>query len=173
MEISLSLGEIFPPLRNCGSLAIAGHLPFSFALRKSTSMTRPPPKWQNILPRPTFEHSENAAKIQHCLYPRRGERVIEGTLCMSPIWGPCQLRRKCCHKLPNCPLLTLYVVNIFLYHNKIKHWDSKRKFGHKIVLFSKKIFIFSILLKNILDDINLSHVGVYNKSFFSITIIFR
>ena len=86
MEISLSLGEIFPPLRNCGSLAIASHLPFSFALRKSTSMTRPPPKWQNILPRPTFEHSENAAKIQHCLYPRRGERVIEGTLCMSPIW---------------------------------------------------------------------------------------
>ena len=62
-NLSLSLGEIFPPLRNCGSLAIAGHLPFSFALRKSTSMTRPPPKWQNILPRPTFEHSEMQQKF--------------------------------------------------------------------------------------------------------------
>ena len=39
------------------------HLPFSFALRKSTSMTRPPPKWQNILPRPTFEHSEMQQKF--------------------------------------------------------------------------------------------------------------
>ena len=93
-NLSLSLGEIFPPLRNCGSLAIAGHLPFSFALRKSTSMTRPPPKWQNILPRPTFEHSENAAKIQHCLYPRRWERVIEGTLCMSPIWSLARLAKR-------------------------------------------------------------------------------
>ena len=158
MEISLSLGEIFPPLRNCGSLAIAGHLPFSFALRKSTSMTRPPQKWQNILLRPTFERSENAATIQHCLYPRTGEGVIEGTLCMSPIWGPCQRRRKCCRKLPNCPLLTLYFVNIFLYHDKIKHWDSIRKFGHKKVSFSKKKYSYFVCCSKIYQMISISHM---------------
>ena len=94
-NISLSLSEKYFRL---WEIAVFGHLPSSFALRKSTSITWPPPKRQRIISDSSHSHFQEGNhpkwKCSKNSNHKKGWSVIEGTLCMSPIWGLALAKRE-------------------------------------------------------------------------------